>query len=95
MQDNEVPALGSVVLSCAGRDAGKFFVVVGHEGEEYVLIADGALRHTDKPKKKKIKHVKQKGLVIPIVKEKLESNERLFDYEIKSQLQALGYNKKI
>lgn len=51
-------ALGRLVVSSAGRDAGKTFVIVGTAGEEYLLLSDGKLRTIEKPKKKKLRHVR-------------------------------------
>ena len=48
--------LGQVVLSVAGRDAGKYFVVVELIDENHVKIADGDLRRIKTAKLKKIKH---------------------------------------
>ncbi|MDR3552613.1 MAG: RNA-binding protein [Clostridia bacterium] len=54
--------LNAVVLSLKGRDSGKLFVVVGLEADvNYVRIADGRLRSLQKPKKKKLKHLKAVG----------------------------------
>lgn len=90
---NELPCIGSVVISKAGRDAEKFFVVIGvSDDKKHVLIADGALRKVDSPKKKKIKHISIKGVVIPVIKETLEAGGKVFDYELRSHLNALGYN---
>ena len=90
---NELPCIGSVVISKAGRDAEKFFVVIGHsDDKKYVFIADGALRKVDNPKKKKLKHISVKNVVIPVIKETLESGGKVFDYELRSHLNALGYN---
>jgi large subunit ribosomal protein L14e len=50
--------VGRVVLAKAGRDKGKAFIIIQRLDDEYVLIADGAGRTIDKPKKKKIKHLK-------------------------------------
>lgn len=49
--------LGRVVVAKAGRDKGKQLVVIGSEGEEYLLLADGKRRKAAKPKRKKLKHV--------------------------------------
>ena len=49
--------IGKVVISKAGRDKGKYFIVVGAVDEDYVLIADGKLRLESKPKKKKLRHL--------------------------------------
>lgn len=50
--------IGDIVISTAGRDAGKYFVVVGIAEGQYRLVCDGKLRKISKPKKKKIKHLK-------------------------------------
>lgn len=50
-------AVGSVVISKAGRDKGKKLVVVELVDEDFVNVADGGLRRVEKPKRKKIKHL--------------------------------------
>ena len=52
---------GTIVLSMAGRDEGRLFLVVGEPEENFRLIADGKLRLLAKPKCKKLKHLKQVG----------------------------------
>lgn len=56
---------GSVVRSTAGRDAGRQFLVAGILDDEHVLLVDGGLRPLERPKKKKIKHIKTTGRSIP------------------------------
>lgn len=51
---------GDFVISQKGRDRGRVFVVTGTE-ENFVYLCDGSLRKQDKPKKKKLKHVKELG----------------------------------
>ena len=46
-----------IVVSLAGRDRGKLFIVLDTEGE-FVYLTDGRLRKTEKPKRKKCKHVR-------------------------------------
>lgn len=48
--------IGCAALSKAGRDKGRFFAVVGVDGE-YALLADGMLRKLEKPKRKKLRHL--------------------------------------
>ena len=47
------------VVSLAGRDKGRIFIVAEVIDNEYVTITDGMLRSIEKPKKKKRKHVKR------------------------------------
>jgi ribosomal protein L14E/L6E/L27E len=49
--------VGDLVVSRAGRDKGRSFVVLRAE-EGFVYLVDGDLRRLDKPKKKKRMHVK-------------------------------------
>jgi len=53
--------VGQIVISKSGRDKGRYFVVVGTEGE-FVFYVDGELRKLARPKKKKLRHVKFIGL---------------------------------
>ena len=51
--------LGHLVVSLSGRDKGCICTVVGISDDEgYVFIADGKIRKVEKPKKKKLKHLK-------------------------------------
>ena len=50
--------IGDIVVSTAGKDAGKYFVVVGIADGQYRFVCDGKLRKTARPKKKKIRHLK-------------------------------------
>ena len=52
---------GTIVLSTAGRDSGRLFAVVGIPEDNFRLIADGRLRKLDRPKKKKLRHLKEVG----------------------------------
>lgn len=79
-----------VVVSAAGRDRGRAFVVLAMEGE-FAHVADGRLRKVEKPKKKKLKHLRAKPEYIPTVLEKLSGEKRVLDSEIRNGLDALGY----
>jgi ribosomal protein L14E/L6E/L27E len=89
--NGDMPELGTVVLSKAGRDKGRYFVVVGIVDEAYVLLCDGGLRRLANPKRKKLKHIDVKPVTLPQVKEKLERDASLYDAELRHGLEALGY----
>ncbi|MCK5128523.1 MAG: RNA-binding protein [Clostridiales bacterium] len=84
--------MGSVALSIAGRDKGRYFVIIEVLDEGYVKVADGSLRKVESAKKKKLKHLKLKPVTIPTVKERLLEGGKLFDFEIRKHLEALGYD---
>lgn len=50
---------GDVVQSTAGRDAGRYFVVIDLADEKHVFLSDGRHRLAERPKKKKIRHIKR------------------------------------
>ena len=54
---------GMIVRSAAGRDKGKFMVIVSIEGD-FAYIADGRERKLDKPKKKRLKHVRVTNTIV-------------------------------
>ena len=55
--------VGSVVYSKAGRDKGKFMVIVGFSGGMPV-VADGKERPLSRPKLKNPKHLKETKVVL-------------------------------
>jgi large subunit ribosomal protein L14e len=83
--------VGRVVLAKAGRDKGKAFIIIQRLGDEYVLIADGAGRTIDKPKKKKIKHLKATPALDNELGRKLEDGAGVLDADIRKSLKSLGY----
>jgi len=48
---------GQLVLSRAGRDQGRYFLVYQVFGDGFVSLVDGTLRKVAKPKRKRITHV--------------------------------------
>lgn len=59
------PSKGLIVCAKAGRDLGRYFVVLEAESG-YALIADGKTRKLDKPKKKNVKHLQATGKEIAL-----------------------------
>ena len=50
---------GQLVLSLSGRDKGRIHVIVAYDVEkQIVFIVDGKTRCVEKPKPKKLKHIK-------------------------------------
>ncbi len=81
--------IGQIVISTAGRDKGCKFVVLCIIDEQYVYISDGDTRKVEKPKKKKIKHLKKLNQVAEDIKDKLESDKKLNNSEIRKLLKSI------
>jgi len=87
-------SIGRVVYSRQGRDAGRYYVIVQIVDEQFVTIADGALRKLAKPKLKKRKHLDPKPMQLDAIGEKLRSGSKVFDSEVRNALESLGLNTK-
>jgi len=85
---------GSLVLSVAGRDKGKLFVVLGLENE-FCYLSDGKLRKLERPKKKKLKHVQPTGKAIEALRNKIVLGERLTNAEIRKSISGFVLNDQV
>ena len=84
---NRLPIeLGSIVISKAGRDQGRAFVVVGEVDDDFVMVANGGLRKMDRQKKKRRKHLKPTGRVVKTVAERLAAGQAIEDHELRDWL---------
>ena len=75
------------VISTAGRDKGKLFVVLAAEGE-YLLLADGKSRKVENPKRKKRRHVLFVSAEETRLSEKIKGNEKITNSELRRTLAA-------
>ncbi|MBQ3183155.1 MAG: KOW domain-containing RNA-binding protein [Clostridia bacterium] len=66
--------VGRIAVSLSGRDKGRVFLIVDVPDENFVMLCDGCLRRLEKPKRKKLKHIKLLALppvAIPETNKKL------------------------
>lgn len=81
---------GDIVYSRAGRDQGRYFLVIDTVDEQYVLIADGKMRRLETPKRKKVKHLR----VLPAqdlrICDKVRNGEKLTNSEIRREMASLS-----
>ena len=84
MEDNF--NVGDIVLSKAGRDSGKYYVVVS-QSENFVFICDGDLHKSDKPKKNKMKHVSATGSRSEYIAEKIAEDSKVTNTELRRAIQ--------
>ncbi len=79
---------GQLVLSLAGRDAGRHFLVLKLDGQR-VVVADGELRKVARPKCKNRRHLYPYHVVDEDAVRRLDGGEPLRDAEIKAILVGL------
>ena len=80
--------IGQIVRSKAGRDKGRFMIVVGILDGDHVALCDGDLRKIASPKKKKIKHLAKTNKVLYHIKDRLLSGQKVQNAEIRKALSA-------
>ena len=78
-----------IVASRCGRDRGALMMVVGLDSEGYALLCDGRLRKIEKPKRKKLRHVRLVCHTDCPAAQKLRAGERLSNSEIRRALSDL------
>ncbi|NLM50097.1 MAG: RNA-binding protein [Clostridiaceae bacterium] len=76
---------GDLVLSTAGRDKGRYFIII-KVIENFAFICDGDLRRYEKPKKKKLKHLKHLGISDAQIKEKILCGQKITNSEIRKRI---------
>ena len=81
--------VGRIVISKAGRDKGKPFVIIEVINDRFVLLADGDLRKVDNPKIKNIKHLQITNRGLPEVVETIERGEVLENHRLRKLLRSL------
>lgn len=77
--------VGCLAYSTCGRDRKRLFCVVGACDEDFVLLANGDLRKLDKPKRKRLKHLKFTGARIEIPCDDETLRQRIADYEFEAR----------
>lgn len=83
------------MYSKAGRDEGKYFIILSVLDDKYVYICNGSLRTVEKPKKKKIKHITFTNAVDKEIKSLLLSGEKVTNATIRKFLQCYDNNKEV
>ena len=75
--------IGRVVKSKAGRDKGRYFMILSVLDEAYVYLVDGDLRKIEKPKRKKLKHLNITNTILNEFLLKMDNQEPNLNSELK------------
>lgn len=75
--------VGRLAVSRAGRDKGRCFVIVGVADESSVWIADGDLRKCERPKRKKLMHLRLQRDASQEIADKVAEKTPLQDKELR------------
>ncbi|WP_347489953.1 KOW domain-containing RNA-binding protein [Desulfoscipio sp. XC116] len=83
---------GQLVQPKAGRDCGKYYLVLKVIDDNYVFAADGTVRRLENPKKKNIKHLILHSKIAGEIVDKLRSGERISNIDIRRAIERLVDN---
>lgn len=78
---------GQIVKILRGRDQGKYAVVIGQDGDRFVLVADGDKRKFDRPKKKNVIHLEPQDEISREVVESLKETGRVTNGKLRFVIQ--------
>ena len=84
--ENENFSIGDIVQSKAGRDRGGYYIIIRMDGI-FAYICDGDLRKADKPKKKKLKHLKNTSVRSEYAASKLSQGLKVTNAELRRELE--------
>ncbi|MEW6230149.1 MAG: KOW domain-containing RNA-binding protein [Bacillota bacterium] len=90
------PRLGQVVVSIAGRDRGRRYIVTGIVDRTFVIVADGIYRRVSNPKKKNVRHLMMTRKADGRIGSKILAGAGVTDEEVREALKEFedGYCKR-
>lgn len=83
------PELGQFVVSQAGRDKGRYYIITEILNDTTVAVVDGYYRPVSKPKKKNIRHIMMTRVVSNSIREKLLQGIDITNEEVCEALKAI------
>lgn len=90
MKTSKKFSIGEYVISRAGRDKDKIFIVINLLDESYVTVADGDLRRVENPKKKKLKHLNPINKISDEIADKLNNNKKVTNLSVRREIEKLN-----
>ena len=81
--------MGQLVTSNAGRDQADVYLVIGLKQSKYLLLVNGRERKLNNPKQKNIRHVNVLEAIALDVAEKLQSDMKITDEEVRQAIKVL------
>ncbi len=80
---------GQLVISTAGRDANRYFLIYEVLDQSFVRVIDGDLHRVESPKRKNIKHLKAFQIIDEELAEKLQQKQRYNNAEVRKVIEGL------
>lgn len=80
--------VGRLAVSRQGRDQNRWMVVVSRPDEAHALVADGELRKLEKPKKKRLKHLRATPYLAQEIAQALSQGKHLLNSDVRKAISA-------
>lgn len=90
METSKKFVIGEYVISKAGRDKDRVFIITGILDELYVTVADGDLRRVENPKRKKLKHLNPINKISEEIADKLNNNKKVTNLSVRREIEKLN-----
>ena len=90
MQNIFVP--GRLVISTAGRDKGKFYLVLDLCPDNKVNVVDGEFRKISNPKRKNSKHLRSYPEISQEINQKVTGGLKVSDLDVRRALEEMIAN---
>ncbi len=81
--------VSDLVVSVAGRDRGKLFYVIGTEGA-YALLVNGKDRPIERPKRKKLKHLRRLTHGESTVAQQIQAGDKVLNAQLRRDLAIIA-----
>ena len=83
-----------IVISLAGHDKGKLFYVIDTDGV-YATLVDGKQRRVEKPKRKKLIHVRKVLRSDSTLAQRIRSGEHVLNSELRRELAIISQQNNV
>lgn len=80
---------GQLVISTAGRDINRYFLIYEVLDQSFVRVIDGDLHRVENPKRKNTKHLRSFQMIDQALVAKLEQNLRPNNAEVRKAIEGL------
>lgn len=81
--------LGQFVISKAGRDKNRMFIIYNIVDDKFVTVVDGNLRKIGSPKKKNIKHLLKINEISDRLNRRLSESETITNLMVRREIEKL------
>ncbi|MFZ5648779.1 MAG: RNA-binding protein [Bacillota bacterium] len=83
---------GQLVISTAGRDKGKFYLVLEETLDNKVNVVDGEIRKVANPKRKNKKHLRAYPEISSEVTQRIKAGLKVTDLDVRKALKEMITN---